>query len=126
VQSLRGVADDREPLGDVAFGARQRELVCAADPDAEQAPEPEPESSLQLGEEGVVRQCEQARRVLWRPGPDDPATTVAERQHGDRPVRGESLVRHVVVEALRRDGRDDCGLGVGPMLGGDPSLLADQ
>ncbi|EFK95122.1 hypothetical protein LDC_2870, partial [sediment metagenome] len=60
----------------MAFGARQGELVSGADADAQQAPEPEPEGRLQLGEERFVRHCEQARSVLGRPGPDDPASTV--------------------------------------------------
>ena len=126
VQTLRGIADDRQARRGVPIGAGQCQLVTLTTTDAQQPAEPQPERTLQLGEKGVVRQRDQPRGFVRRVGPDETTTSVRERQHGEWPVRRKPLIGHVVVETLRRDRRHDGGLPVVPVLGRDARAFAQH
>ena len=126
MQRLCGIADDGEPRRHVPLRARQRERIGIPGADAQQPAEAVAEGGLQVGEEFLVGQREESRSFLWTPHPHDAAPTVCERQDGDRPIRSETLVGHVVVETLRRERGDDRSLAVLPVLGRHARLLADD
>jgi len=126
VQRLRGIADDREALTRVTLRPPQPELVRLAAADRQDASQPEAEGLLQFCEECLVGRIEQPPGLLGMARPHEPAAAVADGQHRDGSFRGESLVGHVVVEALRHQRRGDRDLPVLPVLGADARLLPHQ
>ena len=68
-----------------------------------------------------TRSASSGRRVQTMP-----TRPSCKRQHGDRAVRRETLVGRVVVEALRRRGRDDGGLVIVDTIGRNAGLFAHQ
>jgi hypothetical protein len=105
-----------------AVGAGQRERIGLTLAHAREAAESQAERGLQLRDECAVVEGERAARRLRLKRPDDGRAPLADRQRGDRAVRGEALVGREVVEARRVDVRDDRVL---PVVG-DARANAEQ
>ena len=126
VQALGGRADHGDARCRVALGARQGQVVCDPLADAQETAEPEAERGLELAEEFLVAQRQQARDLGRFACPHHAAAAIGERQHRDRTVLGEPLVGDVVVEALGDEHRRDRRLLVLDVLRTDAGLVPDD
>src|SRR5262249_46904053 len=131
MDDMRGVAYEREAIGDERARNRKTERKDAARADRRELTEMEAEASLELGGKFLFGQRDDARRRLRLLGPHDRRTMAdggiaRQRQDRERPGREKMLLGAAVVIALVRDGGDDGGLAVAPAMAGDARALADR
>ena len=116
MQRLRGVADDRQPLGHVLVRARQRQRIqlprCRR---AVKRPSRKPKASCRRARNSASFSLRHSSARLRQSNvqikPDPP---FGHRQQRQRPGRSEALVRDVIVKALREHVGHQRGLLVVP------------
>ena len=120
---MRGVADQRQPLGGDPRRMMEAERVARPRRRSRQRAEEPAHPPLGLGEEAAVAELQHARRILRRHRPHDrravPRLVVGQRQQRERPRRVEDLERHAVVRPLVVKGADDRAMIVAPRRDGD-------
>ena len=94
---MRGIADQREPLGDERARDEQPERKGAARPDHLDVAEMQAEAPLQLGVKFIVRQRDDALGLARRLGPHDRGAVAGQRQDRERAGRQEMLLGAAVM-----------------------------
>ncbi len=122
---MRGVADQRDALGNERTGDEEAERMHAPGADDLDRAEMQLEALLQFGMKGIVRQRHDALGLLRALGPYDRGAAALERQDGERPGREKMLLGAAAMVALMRDIGHDRRLAVIPAVRGDARRLAD-
>ena len=126
VDHVRGVADQREPLGDEGARDEQAERIGAPWPDHLDVAQMKPEAPLELGVKVGIRQRDDALRLVVLLGPHDRRAPSLQRQDRERAGGQKMLLGAAAMIALMGDGGDDRGLIVGPAERLDAGALAQR
>src|SRR5436190_11081926 len=124
MHAMRGIADEREAVADVAAGEMRLQRPRLARTVERDRAELAAEAPLDLGEKACVVERHDARPVRLVLGPGDAGTVALERQDREWARGQEVLHRACFVRTLMAHGRDNADLRVAPADDADAGRLA--
>src|SRR5579859_968191 len=119
MDDMRGIADQREALGDERACDEIAKRKRARPVEHGDLAKVQPKPLLELAEEGGVIERDDARSFTALLGPDQGGALSRQRQDRERARRQEVLFGAALMIALVADGNDDAGLIVLPAMGRD-------